>query len=120
MALRKEALNEDYPERNHTMKRSRITIDVSPELRQRIKMAAIKQGQTISDYLVDILEQAVPVELAAIEVERHPVPANILEDVYRVREQVIRESKGHIFEDSAEALRQLREERANYLEEGLA
>lgn len=49
--------------------------------------------------------------------ERHPVPPNIMEEVYRVQEQVFRDSKGHIFEDTTEALRQLREERTQYLEQ---
>ena len=47
---------------------------------------------------------------------RHPVPSDILDEVYRIREQVLRESKGHIFEDSTEAIRRMREERTQELE----
>jgi hypothetical protein len=99
------------------MKRSRITIDVTPELRKRIKLAAAQNEMSISEYLGRILEQAVPDELGLVEQEGHPVPSDILEEVDRIHELVIRESKGHIFEDSAEVLRQQREERTQYLEQ---
>lgn len=99
------------------MKRLRITFDVSPELRKRIKAAALQNNLSISEYLVNILEEAVPEEVELIRQERHPVPPDTMEEVYRIQEQVIRDSKGHIFEDTTEALRRLREERTQYLEE---
>ena len=42
------------------MKRSRITIDMSPELRRRIKVAASQRDVSISEYLGSILEENVP------------------------------------------------------------
>ena len=117
MALRKEDFDNDEQQEDNPMKRSRITIDVSPELRRRIKIAASQNDLSISEYIGRILERSVPNELSSVEQERHPVPSDILEEVNRIREQVIRESKGHIFEDSAEVLRQQREERTQYLEQ---
>ncbi len=118
MALRKEDFNDDDEQQEAgTMKRSRITIDISPELRRRIKMAASQNDLSISEYLGQILERSVPDEISLVEQEMHPVPSDILEEVDRIHERVIRESKGHIFEDSAEVLRQQREERTQYLEE---
>jgi hypothetical protein len=117
MALRKEDFDDDEQQEDITMKRSRITIDVSPELRRRIKIAASQNDLSISEYIGRILERSVPNELSLVEQERHPVPSDILEEVNRIRERVIRESKGHIFEDSAEVLRQQREERTQYLEQ---
>ena len=118
MALRKKEFHHD-DERQEitTMKRSRITIDISPELRRRIKIAASRNDQSISEYLGRILEENVPEEMDLVEQDVHPVPSDILEEVNRIRERVIRESKGHIFEDSTEVLRQQREERTQYLEE---
>jgi hypothetical protein len=117
MALRKEDLHhEDEQQEINTMKRSRITIDISPELRRRIKVAASQRDLSISEYLGKILEEHVPEEMNLVEQDVHPVPPDILEEIDRIRERVIRESKGHIFEDSAEVLRQQREERAQYLE----
>lgn len=117
MALRKDDFYESYDKGNEAMKRSRITIDVSPELRKRIKKAATENELSISEYLGRILEEKVPDEIELAQQERHPVPPDIMEEVYRVQEQVIRDSKGHIFEDSTEVLRRMREERTQYLEE---
>jgi predicted DNA binding CopG/RHH family protein len=118
MALRKENFHDDNEQQKaNTMKRSRITIDISPELRRRIKVAASQRDLSISEYLGNILEDHVPEEMNLVEQEAHPVPSDILEAVDRIRERVIRESKGYIFEDSAEVLRQQREERTQYLEE---
>ena len=118
MALRKGEFHHDNEQQEaSTMKRSRITIDISPELRRRIKVAASRNDQSISEYLGRILEENVPEEMDLVEQYVHPVPSNILEEVDRIRERIIRESKGHIFEDSTEVLRQQREERTQYLED---
>ncbi|GAC1568734.1 MAG: hypothetical protein NVS3B14_18960 [Ktedonobacteraceae bacterium] len=118
MALRKEQIDDNYDEESQAMKeRIRITIDISPELRKRIKVAALQKNLSISEYLSNILEQSVPDEIIIAEQARHPVPPDILDEVYRIREQVIRESKGHIFEDSTEVLRRMREERTEYIEQ---
>jgi hypothetical protein len=118
MALRKEDFDDEdeYREAN-TMKRSRITIDISPELRRRIKIAAHQNDLSISEYVGDILEKNVPGEANVILEEEHPVTPEYLEQILRVRERIMRESKGQLFEDSAEMIRQMREERTKYLEE---
>jgi len=118
MALRKEDFNEeDEQQETGIMKRTCITIDISPELRRRIKMAALQNDQSISEYLGDILEKNVPAEASIILEEEHPVTPDYLEQILRVRERIMRESKGQLFEDSAEMVRQMREERTKYLEE---
>ena len=98
-------------------KRPRITIDVSPELRRRIKIAASQNDLSISEYIGQILDEAVPEE-ANITRQWHPLPPDFMQQVYQVREQVIRDSKGEIFEDSTELIRQMREERSRELEQG--
>lgn len=45
----------------------------------------------------------------------HTIPDDFLEQVYRVRKQVIKDSKGELFEDSTELIRQMREERTREL-----
>ena len=118
MALRKEDFDdEDEHQEANTMKRSRITIDISPELRRRIKMAALQNDSSISEYVGDILEKNVPDEANVILEEEHPVTPDFLEQILRVRERIMRESKGQPFEDSTELIRQMREERTKYLEE---
>jgi len=118
MALRKEDFhNEDKQQEANTMKRSRITIDISPELRRRIKVAASQNDLSISEYLGRILEENVPDEVGFTQQEEHPVTPEFLEQVYRVRQRIFKESKGELFEDSAESIRQQREDRTKYLEE---
>jgi len=39
---------------------ARLTLDVTPELRGRIKVAAFQRGQTVADMLRDLLIQAFP------------------------------------------------------------
>jgi hypothetical protein len=56
-------------------------------------------------------------EASIILEEEHPVTPDYLEQILRVRERIMRESKGQLFEDSAEMVRQMREERTKYLEE---
>ena len=115
MALRKEDLDTDDEQKDNARKRSRITIDINPELRRRIKMAALQNDLSIGEYVGRILEQAVPDEASATQRQWKPIPEDFLEQVHRVREQVIKDSKGEIFEDSTELIRQMREERTKYL-----
>lgn len=39
---------------------ARLTIDVTPELRARIKIAAFRRGQTVTDMLRDLLAREFP------------------------------------------------------------
>jgi hypothetical protein len=118
MALRKENFHDDDEQQEaNIMKRSRITIDISPELRRRIKVAASQRDVSISEYLGGILEENVPLEVGFTQQEEHPVTPEFLEQVYRVRQRIFKESKGELFEDSAESIRQQREDRTKYLEE---
>lgn len=116
MALRKEDLdnNDNQPVRT-TTKRSRITIDLSPELRRRIKLAALQHDLSISEYVGDILEQVVPKEETVTQREPRPVTRKTWEALREVREEIMRERGGKLFEDSTEMIRQMREERTRYL-----
>ena len=63
----------------------------------------------------DITNEPVPGQSSMERVHWHPVTPELLEQVYRVREQIMQESKGKIFEDSTEIIRQQREERTRQL-----
>jgi hypothetical protein len=116
MALRKEQITDDYDEENQPMKeRTRITIDISPELRRRIKLAAFENDLSISGYIGRILENAVPDEEDARK--RHPVTQEMFDKLMEIRDQIAKERDGEPFEDSVELIRQMREERTRYLEE---
>ena len=117
MALQKQDFdNNDYQE-DQTMKRSRITIDVSPELRKRIKLAAAQNEMSISEYLGSILEQAVPAEASIRRWQRKPLTRETLEHVYQVHEEIMEHTNRRIFEDSTEIIRQMREERSKELDQ---
>ena len=115
MAQRKEDLSNNKAQKVHTTKRSRITIDITPELRRRIKLAALQHDLSISEYAGHILDEGVPKDESTTQRERRPVTRDFLESVYRVRERIMQESKGQLFEDSAELIRQQREERTRQL-----
>src|SRR5438874_10263053 len=63
MALRKEDFDYEDSQAETPKKRSRITIDVSPEMRRRIKMAAAQNDLSVGEYVGRILEENVPEEV---------------------------------------------------------
>lgn len=115
MVLRKQDFDNDDYQEAQTMKRSRITIDVSPKLRKRIKLAAAQNEMSISEYLGQILERAVPDE--ASRRQRKPLTRETLEHVYQVHEEIMEHTNRRIFEDSTEIIRQMREERSKELDQ---
>ena len=116
MALRKEEFHEDEQQEANTMKRSRITIDVSPELRRRIKVAASQRDLSISEYLGRIIEENVPDEVS-IKQPGRPVTQETLERLRRIREKILQDRQGKLFEDSTEMIHKMREERSQELEQ---
>ena len=72
IALRKEDLDDDE-QRDNTKKRSRMTIDISPELRRRIKLAALQEDLSIGEYVGRILEDVVPEEVSMAQRQHRPV-----------------------------------------------
>ena len=117
MAFRNEDFHDDEHEEANTMKRSRITIDISPELRRRIKVAASKRDLSISEYLGSILEANVPQEVIIKQGQRKLLTRETLEHVYEVHEQIMEHTKRRIFEDSTELIHQMREERSQELDQ---
>src|SRR5436305_5761825 len=63
----------------------------------------------------EITKEPVPGESSMEELHWHPITAEILEQLDRVRERIRQESNGYIFEDSAESIRQMREEHTRQL-----
>jgi hypothetical protein len=117
MALREEDLYKDGNQTKRSAKRSRITFDVSPELRRRIKIAALQHDLSIGEYLASILEQAVPDEVSVAQRQRRPVTRKTLNDLLQIREEIMQERKGNPFSDSTEIIHQMREERSRELEQ---
>lgn len=112
MALRKQEFHDD----EHPTKRTRITFDVSPQLRRRIKMAANQRDVSIGEYLGHILEETVPQEKNLTQ-QRRPVTQKTSQALRRVREQIFQNNGGKIFEDSTEMIHEMREERSQELDQ---
>ena len=103
-------------ETHNQTNRPRLMIDISPELRRRIKIAAAQRDISIREYIERILEEAVPeVEVSTAEEQSRPVSRESLERLLRTREEIIQERQGKPFSDSTELIRQMREERSKYL-----
>lgn len=114
MALQHQ-YDDDQPGR--PKKRSRLIIDIVPELRRRIKVAAAENDLSIQEYVGRILEQAVPPEKPPLKREHRPLNKAAVEDLLRYHEEIKRAHAGQGFEDSVELLRQAREERMRELEQ---
>jgi hypothetical protein len=98
-------------------KRSRLIIDIVPELRRRIKIAAAENDLSIQVYVGRILEQAVPPERTSTQREYGRLDRAAVDKLLRTREAIIRAHPGQVFEDSSELIHQAREERSRELEQ---
>lgn len=87
-------------------KRSRLMFDVPSELRRRVKRAAAERDLSIAEYLIPILEQAVPAEAKQ---EGRLVTKELIERFNQTRAAIMH---GRRFtDDSADLIHQGREER---------
>ena len=97
-----------------TKKRVRLSFNLTPDLRRRIKLAALNQNLSLSKYLGQVLEKVLPLEEDVTKARYHPVTNKTLEAVDRIRERLMQGREENFFGDSVESIRQMREERSNY------
>ena len=97
--------------------RPRLMIDISPELRRRIKIAAAHNDLSIREYIERILEQTVPGEANLPQREPRRVTQEAIDRLRQVREQIRQKHPDTVFTDSAEIIRQMRDERSEHLAE---
>lgn len=95
--------------------RSQLVLDITPALRRRIERAAARGDLTATEYAERMLEQNVPDEEEQAETKRQAVTAEYLDRLREFQEQWAKNHPGVVFEDSAEAVRKMREERSEYL-----
>lgn len=113
MALRKHDVHDND---QHSAKRTRVTFDVSPQLRRRIKMAADQRDISVGEYLGRILDDVVPEERILTQ-QRQPVTQKTAQALRRIREQISQNNDGKVFEDSTETIHEMREERSQELDQ---
>lgn len=109
--------HDNHADNEKTKKRVRMTFDVAPDLRRRIKLAAINNNMTLNEYLGQVLEEVVPLEEEMTQTRYRPVTNKTLEAVDRIREMLMQGREENFFGDSVESIRQMREERTKYLME---
>lgn len=96
------------------VKRTRLVVDVTPELRRRIRVAAAERDESVRDYVVGILERTVPRKEENDGAEGTPVTTEMIERLRRTRESIMR---GRVFtDDSTDLINAAREERTAELE----
>ena len=97
---------------NITGTHSRLIIDITSDLLRRLEMAAAQSHLSLNEYVRHVLEETVGSETKKM---RELDPAAV-EDLLQNQEAIRRAHPNVVFEDSAEILHQLREERTRELE----
>jgi len=100
-------------------KRTRLMIDISPELRRRIRIAAAQRDLTLKEYVERILEDTVPRESSSAEQPRRKMTSESLAAFQRLQEEFAQNHPGVVLDDSVEIIRQMREERDEQLERAI-
>jgi hypothetical protein len=90
-------------------KRTRITIDVTADLRRRIKIAAAERDVSVREYVVDVLEHALSDGRAQGPTRGTPVTDETIDRLAQIRESIMR---GRTFaDDTTDLINEGREER---------
>ena len=95
--------------------RAHVTIDISPEIYEHIETAAAQNNLLIKEYIEKLLEQIVLHNTDTSQQERTPMTREAFEGLLKLREQFKRNHPGQVLDDSTEIIRQMREERSQYL-----
>lgn len=98
-------------------KRTRLIVDIVPELRRRIKIAAAENDLSVQEYVGRILDQAVPPEKSSSQRQYGHLDRAAVDKLLQTREAIMRAHPGQVFEDSSELIHQAREERSRELEQ---
>ena len=89
----------------------RLTVDISPALKRRIKVAAAAQDMPVSAYVARVLGQVVPASEAVVKASDGAISSNMT----RRAEQLRAEQRAPFLEDSADLIREAREQRHTQL-----
>ena len=90
-------------------RRSRLYVDVSADLRRRVRVAAAREDTTIHDYVVRSLENQLHREESADEAGAADQADRLVERLLQLRQRAF--PHGMLAEDSVETLRAQRRER---------
>ncbi|MEO8970738.1 MAG: hypothetical protein ABI406_03950 [Ktedonobacteraceae bacterium] len=94
--------------------RSRLIIDINPDLRHRLELAAEQKDTSLREYVEELLERIASYDTNNAQ-QRRPMSSETFQELLRLREQIKHNHPGQVFDDSTEIIRQMREERSRYL-----
>ena len=92
-----------------------IMVGISPELYQQVEIVAARKDLTIREYLEEVLEGIMSHETSTSQEQGRPMTHETFEELRQLRERIKRNHPGQTFDDSTELIRQMREERSQYL-----
>lgn len=92
--------------------KSRFTLDMTPELRTRLKIAAARKGVTMRQYSLSAIEQQLDREEVEV-LSSSTFNREAVEKAKTLQESVF--GKRRLADESAELIRQAREERVSQL-----
>lgn len=92
--------------------KSRFTLDMTPELRTRLKIAAARKGVTMRQYSLSAIEQQLEKERATV-LASGSFDRDAIDKAKALQRAVF--GKHRLTDDSTELIRQAREERASQL-----
>jgi hypothetical protein len=87
--------------------RPRLTVDINPTLKRRIKVAAAAQDMPVSTYIARVLEQAVPAADTVTKASDGTISSKMIRRAATLRA----EQKAPFPKDSADLIREAREQR---------
>lgn len=91
--------------------RPRLTVDISPTLKRRIKIAAAAQDMPVSACIARVLEQAVPATDTVTKASDGTISSKMIRRAATLRA----EQKAPFPEESADLIREAREQRRTEL-----
>lgn len=92
-----------------------IKVGIKPEVYHLLEVAAAEKELSLREYIERTLEEIVALQQKASEQELQPMTREAYEGLLRLREQFKKNHPGVVLDDSTEIIRQMREERSQYL-----
>ncbi len=111
MAVRRQEHDDERAEND-----TQITLQISPRLQKRIQRAVAGSDQSVQEYLENVLERTIPSETDSTNGQQGIITSETIHQIDQLREQILQDRQGKLFEDSTETIRSMREERARQLE----
>lgn len=96
---------------------SDLILNIYPQLRRRLMMAAAQSNLSMEEYASRTLEEAVPHETNSVQQRSGGLNRAAVDKLLQTREAIKRAHPGQVFEDSSELIHQAREERMKELEQ---